>query len=535
MNSAKRKQAATRQGLGWLTAVIILAGHAGMASAQTTKTTVQILKPTVSTKVSTPFRPKFLGTEVAAAGKSLSTQPGFVFQGTMYIPIWYVMQDLKKMNIPSTWDGLHWHITLPKGWTVQDPKVSPKSGSGNIQIFLNGHEVIAAPGKFAIPPGNQQVSAFMPIWYVMQALNAAKFHSTWNGKQWTLTVPNPRTSGSGSTGTSNPGGTGTPSSSGGSSASGGTTPTPTPSPPVSTAPQAGPGQVSKETFAVELLQALNIPPQQNGSFADVPTGSADLGYVTAAANSGILPADGPNLYGAGDQVTLAQADSAIWTALGIGHASDEPGGSPSAWGNVVGLNPTGLAVNQPLTQTSTQILLQNLHTLEQSYRLDASGDLHVVYPVADEFNNTFSQMPTDVLNTLYATPTDIQSAITQTYQFFDSITAHLQGSDMVVSLPNPMGSSWFAYAVSSGTLQYSLDGGTTWTAATVLDTRILSEQGLPDTSTLLLKTTVGSELSISYNQLAPATQGVGSSVALGEVQIENSNNTWTVQRVDING
>ncbi|RIV17270.1 hypothetical protein D2Q93_15580, partial [Alicyclobacillaceae bacterium I2511] len=308
-----------------------------------------------------------------------------------------------------------------------------------------------------------------------------------------------------------------------------------PQPPVSTAPQAGPGQVSKATFAVDLLQALGIQPQQGGTFADITASNPDFGYVTAAANTGILPADGPDLYGVLDQVPLAEADAAVWAALGIGTPSDEPGGSASAWGNVVGLNPTGLSTTQPLTLTGLQTFLQNLHTLQQGYQLDANGVLHVVYPVANEYNATFSQMPPDVLSTLYANPTAVQSAITQTYQFFDGITAHLQGIDMQVSLPNPMGSSWFAYAVSGGTLQYSLNSGNTWTTVTALDTRNLTEQGLTGGSSLWLKAPENGGMSITYNELAPATQGVGSSVVLGEIQLQNNDGTWTVQRVNVNG
>ncbi|RIV18563.1 hypothetical protein D2Q93_14010, partial [Alicyclobacillaceae bacterium I2511] len=226
MNFSKHKQMGPKKYLGWLAAVTVLAGSAGMASAQTSQSTPQTLKSKASTKTISPLQPKFLGTAVVAKGNSLSTQPGFVFQGTMYIPIWYVMQDLKKMNIASTWDGQHWRLTLPKGWSVQTQKNSPKAAAGQIEIFLNNNGVLVAPAEFAAPPGAPQVTTFVPIWYVMQALDQAEFHSAWNGKQWTLTPPSDPTGTSGSpstTGTTATGTTTTGTTTTGTTATGTTT------------------------------------------------------------------------------------------------------------------------------------------------------------------------------------------------------------------------------------------------------------------------------------------------------------------------
>ena len=543
MNSNKHKQTLGQQVLGCLVAGTVMTSHFVIASAQTTATRVVPKPKTATSSQAVLLHTKFVHTEINSKNKLLSTESGFVFQGTMYIPIWYVMQDLKKMNIASTWDGRHWLITLPKGWTAL-ATIGQKPRPGNIEIVMNGHTVLGAPDAFAVPPGSKQVSAFIPIWYVMQALDTAGFHSAWSGKAWTLTPPipgnfgNPGTSNTGGSGNPGTGGTGgsTPPTS--SKGTGGTTSTPTspPPPPVSTVPQAGPGQVTKESFAVGLFQALNILPQSGGSsYSDVSPSNPNASYVTAAANDGILPADSGTLYGVADQVTVAQADAAVWAALGISHAIDEPGGSPSRWGSVVNLSPTGLSTSEPLTETAAQSFLQNLHILQQGYSVDSGNLLHVAYPVADEYNATFSQMPANVMNTLYATPSAVQSAITQTYQFFNELTANLEGTDVVISLPNPMGSLWFASAVSIGTLQYSLNGGNTWTSVTVLDTRNLTEQGLSGGSTLLLKAPADAGVAIAYNQLAPATQGAGSSVVLGELQIQNSNGTWTVQRINVNG
>src|SRR5579875_1320790 len=53
-------------------------------------------------------------TVIIADGKVTSMQLGFTFEGTTYMPIYYVMQTLKSsLNITSTWTGSIWNLQVP--------------------------------------------------------------------------------------------------------------------------------------------------------------------------------------------------------------------------------------------------------------------------------------------------------------------------------------------------------------------------------------------------------------------------------------
>ncbi|WDM00885.1 putative Ig domain-containing protein [Alicyclobacillus cycloheptanicus] len=107
---------------------------------------------------------------------------------TTYMPIWYVMQFLKSMGINSTWDGHNWHMTTDN---VSPDMRNIQVGSGNAHIYLNGNLVQNVDAVAKTPPGGNQATTFMPIWYVMQLLNRLNLQSTWNGTTWTITNGTP--------------------------------------------------------------------------------------------------------------------------------------------------------------------------------------------------------------------------------------------------------------------------------------------------------------------------------------------------------
>ncbi len=142
-------------------------------------------------------------TDISVDGQHFSAPSGFVSNGTMYIPIWYVMQALSKIGVQNTWNSTAWDMAPPAG--VQVNYVNILSGIGANSISINGKVIYSVNGIISIDPESNQPTTFMPIWYVMQVLNRMGLNSSWNGQMWNL--PNwsnqgavTSSSGSGSTG-----------------------------------------------------------------------------------------------------------------------------------------------------------------------------------------------------------------------------------------------------------------------------------------------------------------------------------------------
>ncbi|MFD1673729.1 putative Ig domain-containing protein [Alicyclobacillus fodiniaquatilis] len=105
---------------------------------------------------------------------------------TTYMPIWYVMQWLKSMDIQSTWNGHQWQMTS----SSQVDLTNVQAGSGNTSIYLNGTLVQNVNTKAVVDPSSGKPTTYMPIWYVEQILNQVGLTSTWDGMTWTVTPSN---------------------------------------------------------------------------------------------------------------------------------------------------------------------------------------------------------------------------------------------------------------------------------------------------------------------------------------------------------
>ena len=114
---------------------------------------------------------------------------------TTYMPIWYVMQMLKTLNITSKWDGHNWRLTTANGSTLG----IVKPGTGSMHMYLNGTLVQNVSGVYAKDPSIGKNTTYMPIWYVMQLLNKLSISSSWNGTTWSLTMPASQNGNSGTT------------------------------------------------------------------------------------------------------------------------------------------------------------------------------------------------------------------------------------------------------------------------------------------------------------------------------------------------
>jgi len=137
-----------------------------------------------------PTAAELHGSSIALNGKAVSAPKAFAWQGTTFMPIYYVQQLLKQVNITTHWDGTHWALTTP-------PDVSPdmtklpinQQHAGDMDISMNGKVVAYMKGIVFKDPASGVNTTYMPIWYVMQTLKHLQFTTTWDGQNWDLKKP----------------------------------------------------------------------------------------------------------------------------------------------------------------------------------------------------------------------------------------------------------------------------------------------------------------------------------------------------------
>lgn len=119
--------------------------------------------------------------EIELKGKAVSAVPSIVYHGTTYMPIWYIMQVIKKLGYNNAWDGYHWNIqgTAPSGTTTSTSSSISNSASGDA-IEVNGQTVANVTAL------SYQNTTYMPIWYVMQALKHVNVKTSWDGAHWNV-------------------------------------------------------------------------------------------------------------------------------------------------------------------------------------------------------------------------------------------------------------------------------------------------------------------------------------------------------------
>lgn len=106
----------------------------------------------------------------------------FVQKDTTYMPIWYLMQTLQKLNIKSTWKDNTWSLTTSD--TPNLDNINP--GHGTSSITINGTLVQKITGTAAVDPYSGKMTTYMPAWYVMQILKRLNVNSKWNGTIWQI-------------------------------------------------------------------------------------------------------------------------------------------------------------------------------------------------------------------------------------------------------------------------------------------------------------------------------------------------------------
>lgn len=118
---------------------------------------------------------------------TISRPYGTVHNGTTYMPIWYLMNALNKLGVQTRWDGRTLHLTEASGTTPNLDNVSP--GTGLMPIYLDGRLVQKVNGSTEIDPASNQVTTYMPMWYLMQILDRMHVKSGWDGVNWNLSSP----------------------------------------------------------------------------------------------------------------------------------------------------------------------------------------------------------------------------------------------------------------------------------------------------------------------------------------------------------
>ncbi|OFW77658.1 MAG: hypothetical protein A2201_00630 [Alicyclobacillus sp. RIFOXYA1_FULL_53_8] len=499
-----------RRGLTFLACAVATAGIAPAVTANAAAKSMQ---------------PLTYQTQITVAAKLGSRPYAFTFDNTTYMPIWYVMQMLNKVGVGSGWDGHNWRLTTPD--KVKPNLSSIHAGAGNAHIYLNGTLVWSLHSIVAIDPGSHKAATFMPIWNVMQTLNRVGIPSTWKNKVWNMSLPAwvvpPPSTGSAS-GSNGGAGTGTGTASG-------TGPTP---PTVLPQPALPANEVTRAEFEKQLLGVLGIAPDATGTspYDDIAANDPNWGCVHAAIEHNLLVTDSPSHSGAYEAITLQTADQTYWNYLGITDSAFQPGLDPVTWAGIVQLNPPGLSASTALSAEDLTVFMQNLSHLVQGYAPTPTGGYRIDYPAADEAAATFAG---DNWNgqPFYTSNTDVQTAIIEVYHFFDQINVAQAGTNLVLTVPNLLGTNWFFYAGTTGDIQYSVDGGSTWQTTPVLDTRNLAgSTAALSSSTILVRVPADNGLTLSINQLMPQFAG---SLVLGELQMNLQQGVLNVQRINLSG
>jgi hypothetical protein len=355
-------------------------------------------------------------------------------------------------------------------------------------INLNGN-VLSSPkhitSKDPFGGSNGQMTSFVPIWYLMQALKSIGIMYTWDGNTLNLQVPNtvkvnyPSSPKALSLGTSvmdiqvngrtvtyapkivyhdagttiattfvpvyylekafgyigvNTGWDGTQ---------------------WSMTTSWTPSTFSKVNLVKEFVTALHIQTDPSGTNPYTDVSSTDWPYVHAVLDKGYFQADSTTQFGSADTATEQDIDHAYQLYAGIpdSHMTWNAGGNLTAWANAIQLN-KGLS-STTLTPTDEQTVQYNLESLFNGYSRDANGTYHLWFKPFDAW--WYSKVPNWNLSAA-----QVSNAFNNAFQEVDSTTFTTNGSAIVFKVVGIPSTSTKEISVDSRNAQYSLDGGKTW-------------------------------------------------------------------------
>jgi mannosyl-glycoprotein endo-beta-N-acetylglucosaminidase len=105
---------------------------------------------------------------------------GFVHDETAYMPVQDVLDTLKQMDIHTGFASGNLVIGDPL------PVDTHPNSSSKATIYANGRFYASVPAMNISDEKTNQVTTYIPIWYVMQALGQIGQKNTWNGHTWIL-------------------------------------------------------------------------------------------------------------------------------------------------------------------------------------------------------------------------------------------------------------------------------------------------------------------------------------------------------------
>ncbi|MHB1685508.1 MAG: hypothetical protein ACYCYO_22300 [Bacilli bacterium] len=345
-------------------------------------------------------------------GESNSTQP------TSWLPIWYLFQVLRQLGIGSSWNGQRWNLTLPTGIRPNGERV--ESGSpprGDVSIDMSGSPVEFAPRIAHRDFSGKVMTSYIPIWYLMQALDLIGITSTWNGTTWSLTTANAST------------------------------------------------LVTKVQVVKDFVKTLHIALDPSGTNPFDDVSAADWPYVHAVLNKGYFTADNARHFGASDVVNVEAVDHAYQLDVGIPDSdlSWNAGGNTVAWADAVHLN-QGVAKGSLSTAGEAQIMA-NLTALYRGYSKNADGSYRLWFQPYDA-RSAFAHNPNvNATIALEGQENSIQLADQVTFSVGNHgrLIFHLPK----VSDQDKMEITCGSIFNSSGNhTEYSFNHGANWTAAT---------------------------------------------------------------------
>ncbi|UOF92421.1 hypothetical protein LSG31_09815 [Fodinisporobacter ferrooxydans] len=306
---------------------------------------------------------------------------------TSWIPIWYLQLVLDKAGFGGHWDG----VTL----TIQSSSQPDLSNLPNSQslsedsdllaIAINGTTVEYAPRIVAHDPYADGDTTYVPIYYVMQALNRIGVSSDWDGTNWRMS--------------SNP-----PS-------------------PINNA------TVTKLSLAKDFVNALQIPIDTNGTSPFDDVSASDWGYVNAISK--YLSPDSLTHFGSQDHATVTMLDHAYQLFVGIpdNHMPYNAGGNTVDWATTIGLN-KGIASKGNLTGLDETQAVANLTALYYGYRKIDNGYQLVVQPY-DMYYDSYDSKKDYVPNPAsyqYFTPSVLAEDEKRSIQLLDDTTFTIDNS-----------------------------------------------------------------------------------------------------------
>jgi hypothetical protein len=114
----------------------------------------------------------------------VSSPHTFTKGGSVYIPVWYVIQALNNAGIHSTWKGNSWYLTASgAGLSASGAHTT---GNGNVSVYLNGKRLCKIPSIVALDPASHHNTTYLRVNDISNILKSVNIISTWNGQSWTL-------------------------------------------------------------------------------------------------------------------------------------------------------------------------------------------------------------------------------------------------------------------------------------------------------------------------------------------------------------